>query len=421
MKSARSIGAIIMFGIFVLVGGAADYPQWRGPHRSGVSQEKGLLKEWPKEGPKLLWQLKDIGDGYGAPAISGQRIYLVSNKGLDNEFVQALSVRDGKQIWSTTIGKVGNPDQKPPYPKGRSTPTVDGSYLYALGSNGDLACLETASGKLIWQKNLRKEFDGKPGIWAYAESPLVDGNLVVVTPGGSKATLAALNKKTGATVWTCAVPEGDQAGYASIIAVTAAGRKQYVQFLEKGLVGADAATGHFLWRYAAIAGSPANMPTPVARGNFVFNTNPRRPAAALVELKPAPTGVVAQQVYLERGLPNDIGGQVLVGNFLYGTNAESGMVAIEFATGKIRWKAESIGSGSLVYADEHLYLHGENGNMALIEATPEAYHESGRFTPPDPPKHPGGPMEKAWSYPVIANGRLYIRDLGTLWCYNIKK
>jgi outer membrane protein assembly factor BamB len=126
-------------------------------------------------------------------------------------------------------------------------------------------------------------------------------------------------------------------------------------------------------------------------------------------------------VYLERGLPNDIGGQVLVGNFLYGTNAESGMMAAEFATGKVQWKAESIGSGSLLYADGHLYLHGENGNMALIEATPEAYRESGRFTPPDQPKHPGGAMEKAWSYPVIANGRLYIRDLNTLWCYDIKK
>jgi outer membrane protein assembly factor BamB len=112
---------------------------------------------------------------------------------------------------------------------------------------------------------------------------------------------------------------------------------------------------------------------------------------------------------------------VLVGDILYGTNAESGMMAVDFATAKVRWKAESIGSGSLIYADGHLYLHGENGNIALIEATPEAYRETGRFTPADQPKHPGGPMEKAWSYPVIANGRLYIRDLNTLWCYDIKK
>jgi outer membrane protein assembly factor BamB len=407
------------------VSGAADWPQWRGPQRAGVSQEKGLLKEWPKNGPKLLWQLNDIGDGYGAPAISGKRVYLVSNKGMDNEFVQALSVGDGKQIWATSIGKVGNPDQKPSYPKARSTPTVDGKFLYALGSDGDLACLEAATGKLLWRKNLRSEFGGKPGIWAYAESPLIDGNLVVVTPGGSAATIVALNKKNGATVWKCAIPEGDQAGYSSVIVVNAANRKQYVQFLEKGLVGLDAKTGQFLWRYSEMAGTPANIPTPVARDNYIYNANPRRPAAALIQLKPSPNGVTTQQVYLQRGLPNDIGGQVFVDGCLYGTNPESGLMAgpmaVGFTTGKIFWKAESIGSGSIVYADGQLYLHGENGEMALINATPNAFLEKGRFTPPNQPKHPGGPMEKAWSYPVVSNGRLYIRDLNTLWCYDINK
>lgn len=425
MKSARLFGAVIMLGMFMVVGGAADWPQWRGPHRTGVSQEKGLLMEWPRGGPKLLWQLKDIGDGYGAPAITGQRIYLVSNKGMDNEFVQALSVVDGKQIWATTIGKVGNPDQKPPYPKARSTPTVDGKFVYALGSDGDLACLEEATGKVVWQKNLRRDFDGKPGIWAYAESPLVDGEKVIVTPGGSTATLVALNKQTGATIWKSAVLEGDQAGYASIIVVKAAGHRQYVQFLEKGLVGVDAKTGQFLWRYKEIAGSPANMPTPVARDNFIFNTNPRRPASALIRLERSHGGVAATQVYLLRNLPNDIGGQVLVGNYLYGTNPESGSMAgpevTEFTTGKVHWKAESIGSGSIIYADKRIYLHGENGEMALIDSNPDFFFEKGRFTPPSQPKHPGGAMEKAWSYPVIANGRLYIRDLNTLWCYDIKK
>jgi outer membrane protein assembly factor BamB len=415
MRPARLFWAIIVFGMFSLLYGA-DWPQFRGPQRSGVSQEQGLLKEWPKEGPKLVWQLKDIGEGYGTPAIVGERIYIISSKSLDNEFVQALSTKDGKQFWATTIGKVGNPDQKPPYPKSRSTPTLDGKFLYAFGSDGDLACLEAGNGKMIWQKNVRKDFGGKAGIWAYSESPLIDGDSVVVTPGGSEATVLKLNKRTGAVIWKSAVPEGDAAGYSSLVVAEAAGGRQYVQFMEKGLVGVDAATGKFLWRYTGMVGSPANMCTPVVRGSYIYNANPRRVAAALLQIKEAP-----EQVYLERGLPNDIGGQVLVGDFLYGTNAEGGLMAAEFSTGKVRWKAGSIGSGSILYADGQLYLHGENGEVALVEATPESYREKGHFTPPGQPVHPGGPMEKAWTYPVVANGKLYIRDLGTLWCYDVKK
>lgn len=225
---------------------AADWPQWRGPNRSGVSNETGLLKQWPAGGPKLLWQVNDLGDGYSTPVVVGARIYMMSNRGMDNEYVQAISATDGKVIWTTRVGNVGNPDQNPSYPKARSTPTIDGDVLYALGSDGDLACVETKTGKIRWTRNLRKDFDGKPGEWAYAESPLVDGDVVVVTPGGPTATLAALNKKTGGVIWKSAVPGGDDAGYASAIIVQGAGRKQYVQFLSKGLVGVDAKTGQFL-------------------------------------------------------------------------------------------------------------------------------------------------------------------------------
>ena len=164
----------------------SDWPQWRGPQRDGTSQERGLLKQWPAGGPKLLWQVNDIGDGYSTPAVVGKRIYVMSNRGMENEFVQALSTDDGKSIWTTRLGNVGNPNQNPPYPKARSTPTVDGNFIFALGSDGDLACLEVKSGKIRWQKNIRKEFGGQPGEWAYAESPLVDGDVVVVTPVASR-------------------------------------------------------------------------------------------------------------------------------------------------------------------------------------------------------------------------------------------
>ena len=400
---------------------ASDWPQWRGPARDGLSQERGLLKQWPAGGPRIVWQLNDIGDGYSTPVVVGTRIYLMSNRGMDNEFVQALSTQDGKTIWTTRVGNVGNPDQVPPYAKARSTPTVDGSFIYALGSDGDLACLEAKSGKIRWQKNIRKEFGGQPGTWAYAESPLVDGDVVVVTPGGEQATLVALNKKTGALVWKSAVPGGDAAGYASAIVAQGGGRKQYVQLLTKGIVGVDAKTGQFLWRYKEAAKGPAQYITPIARDGYVYGAA-LGVGGGLLRLKADGGGVTAEQVYFERGLPNGIGGAVLVGDYLYGTEAGQKLVAAEFATGKVKWQGETIGWASVAYADGHLYLHGINGDLALVEATPESYREKGRFTPANQPtKKKVGPYpEGAFAYPVIANGRLYIRDLGTLWAYDIK-
>lgn len=398
-----------------------DWPQWRGPERNGTSTESGLLKEWPAGGPKLLWQVNDIGDGYSTPVVVGKSIYVMSNRGMDNEFVQALSTQDGKVIWTTRVGNVGNPDQDPNYPKARSTPTVDGDFLYALGSDGDLACIETKSGKIRWQKNLRKDFGGQPGTWAYAESPLIDGDAVIVTPGGPQATMAALNKKTGAVIWKSAIPGGDPAGYASAIVVQAAGRKQYVQLLSKGIVGVDAKTGQFLWRYAEAAKGPAQYFTPVARGEYVYG-GALGVGGALIRLKPDGSGVAAEQVYFTRGLPNGPGGAVVVGDHIYGTEVGRTLVAVEFLTGKVKWQVESLGWGSIAAAEGLLYLHGLNGDIALIEATPEGYREKGRFTPPAQPqkKQTGQYPEGAFAYPVIANGTLYIRDLGTLWAWDIK-
>lgn len=400
---------------------SADWPQWRGPDRTGVSAERGLLQQWPAGGPKLLWQVNDIGDGYSTPVVVGKRIYLMSNHGLENEFVQALSTEDGKPVWTTRVGNVGNPNQNPPYPKARSTPTVDGNFIYALGSDGDLACLEAKTGKIRWLKNVRKELGGKPGEWAYAESPLVDGELVVVTPGGAEATMAAFNKKTGVVVWKSAVPGGDEAGYASAIVVNGGGRKQYVQLLSKGIVGVDAKTGQFLWRNAEAAKGPAQYFTPVARGEYVYG-GALGVGGVLVRLKPEGNGVAAEQVYFIRGLPNGIGGAVLVGDHIYGTEAGQGLVAAEFASGKVKWKSDNFGWASIASADGLLFLHLVDGDMVLVDASSEAFKEKGRFTPPNPPKkkQAGSFPEAAFAYPVIADGRLYIRDLGTLWAYAIK-
>ena len=430
MKS-RPLIAILALGVSFLAAtltgsalataAASDWTQWRGPQRDGTSSERGLLKQWPAGGPKLLWQVNDIGDGYSTPTVVGRRIYLMSNRGMENEFVQALSTEDGRPVWTTRVGNVGNPNQNPPYAKARSTPTVDGDYIYALGSDGDLACLEARTGKIRWQKNVRQEFGGQPGEWAYAESPLVDGDLVVVTPGGAQATLAALNKRTGAVVWKSAVPGGDPAGYASAVVAQTGGRRQYVQLLSKGLVGVDAKTGQFLWRYKDAAKGPAQYFTPVARGEYVY-CGALGVGGALLRLKPEGGGVAAEQVYFTRGLPNGIGGAVLVGDTLYGTEVGQGLLAVELTTGKVLWKAENFGWASLASADGHLYLHLVNGDFVLAEATTAGFREKGRFTPPAQPtkKKAGQFAEMSFAYPVIANGRLYIRDLGTLWAYDIK-
>jgi outer membrane protein assembly factor BamB len=414
---ARLILSLLGLAMFCTTAVADDWPQWRGPTRDGISQEKGLLQEWPKDGPKLLWRVNNIDEGYSTPAVVGSHIYVLSSHGLDDEFVQSLSIEDGKGVWAAHLGKVGNPNQLPPFPMARSTPTVDGELLYALGSDGDLACRETATGKFRWAKNLRTDFGGKPGQWAYAESPLVDGDVLVCTPGGSEATLVALDKKTGAVIWKSAVPGGEEAAYASVTIADAAGRKQYIQFLQKGVVGVDAKTGKFLWRYDKTGNSPANIPTPVSHDGRVYSSS--RAGGGLVNLKAEGDGVAAEQAYFERGLPNCIGGAILVGDNLYGTTKE-GLLCADFATGKVRWQDKCIGIGAVCFADGFLYIHGENGDAALVAATPDGYQEKGRFTPPDQPKHLHGPMEKAWAYPIVANGRLYLRDQGTLWCYDVK-
>ena len=411
-----SIAALAAFALTTAL--AADFPQWRGLKRDGHSPETGLLKEWPTDGPKLVWQVKDIASGYSTPSVVGDRIYLISNEGMENEFALALSTKDGSRVWSTKLGGVGNPKQNPSYPASRTTPTVDGKYLYALGSDGDLVCLESANGKERWRKSLRADFDGKPGVWAYSESPLIDGDALICTPGGSNATMVALNKNTGATIWKCALPEGGDASYACPIAFESGGVKQYVQFLQKGLIGVEAKTGKLLWRYERSAqGSPAVIITPLADGDYIYSGAFRAGGALVKPVKQA-GDFTTEEIYFDNKLPVGLGGVVKVGNYLYGSTGQ-GVICVDFKTGEIKWEERGIGPSSWLVADGRLYLHAERGDVALLEPTPEAYREKGRFSPPDQPTRLNQ-MEKAWAYPVIAAGRLYLRDQNSLWCYDIK-
>jgi outer membrane protein assembly factor BamB len=397
---------------------ADDWPQWRGPQRNGQSKETGLLQEWPKEGPTLLWKATDLGNGYSSLAVVGEHFYTLANEGSDSEFVQAHNVKDGKRIWRTPLGKVGANPKEANYPGARSTPTVDGDYLYALGSDGDLASVSIKDGKPRWQKNLRTNFAGKPGGWAYAESPLIDGDTLICTPGGPDATMLALNKNTGATIWKCVLPEGNEAAFSSVILVNAAGAKQYVQLLAKGLIGVDAKTGVLLWRYAKpVSVYGANIPTPLASDDYIYVSSAGTGGGA-VHLVSKNGKIVPEEAYFGSKNPAAIGGVIKVGDNLYGTG--NSMMCLEFTTGKVLWEERALGPSSMVSADSRLYLHAENGEVALVEPSPEAFHLKGRFTPPDQPQHTRGQMEKAWAYPVVANGRLYIRDHNVLWSYDVK-
>jgi outer membrane protein assembly factor BamB len=394
--------------------GARDWPQWRGVNRDGVSAETGLLQQWPPAGPRQLWMRQDVGAGFSAPAAVGDRLYLLANDDLESEFIRALSAVDGHTIWSVRLGRVG-PNQSLPRPAARSTPTVVGEWIYALGSDGDLVCLARDDGRVRWRANLRTHFNGRPGTWAYAESPRVEHGRVVVTPGGA-ATMVAVNATTGEVQWTSEVPGAGNAAYSSISLASVAGRGVYVQFVESALIGVDAATGAFLWRYDKANRQRAKIATPVTRGDLVYTAS-APVGGALLKLEADAAGITAREIYHMRGLPNSIGGSVLVHGTLYGTT-DDGLVAVNFETGEMKWRHESIGPASVLYADGRLYLHGENGDVALVAASPDAYREFGRFTPATRPLVRG---DQAWVYPVVSGGRLFIREHGTLWAFDVLK
>lgn len=420
MKTARTLLAIAVILAVSPRTRADDWPQWRGTGRDGISKETGLLKEWPKDGPRQLWKNGEVGGGFSTPSIVGGRVYLLGDKDKE-EYLIVLDAKDGKEQWRAKIGPLGK-DGPPSYPGPRSTPTIDGDRIYVLSSDGDLACLGKAKGDVLWKKNLKSDFAGVVGTWAYAESPLIDGEKLICTPGGKEATLVALNKQTGATVWKSAIAEGDAAGYASAIAVEVGGARQYVQFLAKGLVGIDAKTGKFLWRYDRTRDAQATIPTPVFHDGCIF-TSTSRNGSGLVRIKANAGGVAAEEVYYNKTAFNSIGTVVCIGDYLYGTNAGNELVCMDFKTGEVKWHDASVGTASLCFADGMLYVRGQGGNgfgpesptrVALVAATPAGYQEKGRFEQPEHGKRP------AWPHPVVADGRLYLRDQGVLFCYDVK-
>jgi len=403
---------------------ADDWPQWQGPDRNAISKETGLLKEWPKDGPPPAWKTTGLGGGYSGPSIAAGRIFGMSNRG-DDEVVWTLSESDGKEIW---VSRLGVAYKQPGWPQGKEgagcTPTVDGDLLYVEGMGGDIACLQAKDGKIIWQHNLKTDFGGSIPPWSFRESPLVDGDKVIYTPGGEGATLVALDKSTGKTIWKSQVPDDPKAAYSSVIAVDFEGQRQYVQLTAKTLVGVAASDGKFLWRYDKPANRMGiNCTTPLYRDGMVFAASAYGAGGGLVKLsKEANGGMRVEEVWFSKKMQNHHGGVILLDDCLYGANGgnEGGfLVCLDFKTGNVLWDGRDdperrARKGSIALADGRFYYRTERGTMLLIEPNAKEYIERGRFEQPDRSRQP------AWTHPVIANAKLYVRDQDALLCYDVK-
>lgn len=412
---------------------AADWPQYRGPSRNDISAETGLLKKWPDAGPRLLWTFRNSGIGYSGPAIVGDRLYTIGGRE-GTEYLIALDLRAVKEgtvaeAWATAIGPTfdweGNKWSAGP----SATPTVDGNLVFALGGNGDLVCADAGTGKPVWRKNLPKELDAEVNPigggpkklgWGFTWSPLVDGEQLICLPGGPKGTFAALNKRTGAILWRSGEVT-DQAAYTSPQVADFDRVRQYVALTNKGLAGVAAKDGRLLWgwrRTPPYATEVVN--SPIIRDNLIYVTVGAGNGCTLLRVTRDGTGFKIEEVYANKNLSNHHGDVVLVDDHVFGFADARGWTCQDFKSGEVVWaERRKLRAGAMTYADGHFYCYAENdGTAVLIEASTEGWKENGRFSIPEQStsRKPSG---KIWTPPVVAGGRLFLRDQELLFCYDV--
>ena len=395
---------------------ADDWPQWRGPNRTDVSGESGLLQEWPADGPKNLWTYNKAGLGYAGFAVVGDHLY---SQGLEDgeAFAFCLHVKTGDRVWQTPVaGEFTNGWGNGP----RSTPTVDGDFVYCMFSRGTLACINRNSGEVAWKKSML-DFGGKVQAWGYTESVLVDGGRVICTPGGGEGALLALDKKTGKTVWQSSdftLP----CEYSSIVKATINGTPQYVQVTgemrgKQAVVGVRASDGKLLWE-SPWPGRIATIPTPIVKGNRVYVSSGYGTGSQLLEIG---SDNSVRKVWSNKVMKNHHGGVIEVNGYLYGHSDPRPWTCQSLETGKAVWTSNKLGKGAIAYADNRFYLVEEKtGTVVLIEASPESWSEKGRFTL-SPQTERRKPQGRVWVHPVIANGRMYLRDQEYVYCFDVKK
>ena len=384
---------------------SGEWPQWRGPARDGISTETGLLTSWPAAGPPLVWKTRGLGEGFSSFSVSDGRLFTQGQRN-GTQYVIALDEQTGEKLWEIPNGESFH-ERRGGGPRG--TPTIEGGRVYAVAANGNLTCLQAADGKRIWNTKLLDRFGARNIKWGISESPLIDGNRLIVNPGGKGASVVALDKNNGNVIWKS---QSDPAGYSSAVAGDIAGIRQYIVLTGNGVLGLRAGDGGILWRYDEISNRTANVATPIVKGDSVFVSTDYGTGCALLKIEAAGAGIRASEVYFNRDMRNHYGTSVLVGEYLYGFSS-SILTCMNFSTGKVAWKDRSVGKGQVAYADGKLYIFSEDGVVGLAEATPEAYREISRF------EIEHGNV-RTWTQPVIANGKLYLRDQDTLSSYNIQ-
>lgn len=386
---------------------AADWYQWRGPDRTGISAETGLLQSWPEGGPPLEWQINTIGQGDGGPVTKGPHLFIQGTRD-GSDMLFCLNRETGEELWALRLDKQY---QNGNNPGPSSTPTIDGDRIYALSGYGTLVCAGTQDGSLIWSVNFPDDFKGRAGGWGYAESPLVEGEKLIVAPGAADGTIVALNKMTGEKIWSSAGLR-DVGSYASAIAADVGEIRAIIHFTAAAGVGIEASSGRLLWRYGPPANRTANAATPVFRENRVFYSSAYGNGGGLLELAPVGDRVLSRQVYFVRHMQNHFGNVVLLDDALYGASGNV-LTCIDFSTGKILWQDRSIGKVSINYADGCLYMVSERGSVGLARATPDGYQQLGAFNLVSPQ----GPTRTA---PIVSDGRMFVRNVERLLCYDVR-
>jgi outer membrane protein assembly factor BamB len=419
-----ALAALLTLAALVLApeGSAADWPTFRGPDRTAVAPDTGLLASWPAEGPPLVWEAAGAGRGYASLAIADGRIYTLgdglSTAGDADEYLTCFDRATGKPLWKTKTGQPWTDGQES-WQSSRSTPTVNGDTVYVITPFGQLVACRTTDGKELFRVDLKAEFGGTKGdSWGYSESVTIDGDRLVCTPGGEQATMVALDKKTGRRLWACPIKLDRGAGHSSIVVSTVKGRRIYVQTTASGAFAVEAATGRFLWAYP-IEQTTAVIPTPIVRDDLVFFSAGYKRGGALLRQVPGADGAVTvEEIYgLKTDLANKHGGIVLVGDHLYGDSDDKGIpFCAELMTGKIVWKQRGSGKGSatVVAADGHLYIRYADGTLALVKAEPKGYEEASTF------KVPGSGDRPGWAHMVILDGLLYLREGDRILCYDLR-
>jgi len=386
-----------------------DWAQWRGPNRDGIAHESHLLASWPSDGPALLWKRDNLGKGWSSPIIVGDSIYITGD--LEDDLIVFALDTNGKPLWQAKNGLAW----EKPYGGSRACCVFSEGRVYHLNAHGRLVCLDAASGNDVWTLNILERFDGQNITWALSECLLIDGDHLIVTPGGKSALMAALDKHTGQTLWVTEPLEQDKTSYASPILFECEGRRLIASCSSSHGFGVDADTGQLLWTVPLKNPHGVNAATPVYGNGCIFYCTPYAEKGRCYRLHVTQDSVSAEHIWT---CPVDAvtGGGLLVGNTLYGSGYKAKWwMAVDWKTGQTRHELKDLTTGAALYADNRLYLFDEKGTMALVKPGPDQLEITGQFRITE------DRVNDAWAHPVVHNGRLYIRYHDTLWCYDVRQ